>query len=173
MSAHLTEEAFADLLEDAPGPEIAEHLRLCAECRERLEEARAMMAMARSADVPEPSELYWEGFRRGVGQKFAKSRRPWARVVWPAVAALAAGLLYMALPVRQPQPPPIEARLPAWTAFPAAADDPGLEILQAVAVHLEPEAECRELDECVTDLSDEEGGALAELLRREATGRSS
>jgi hypothetical protein len=63
--------------------------------------------------------------------------------------------------------------LAAWSPLPAAVDDPSLEIVESVAAHLEPEAECRGLDDCVADLSDEEGGTLAALLRSEALRRPS
>jgi hypothetical protein len=174
MRTHVSDETLADLLDGAADPAAAAHLGACEPCRERLDEARIGMALARRADVPEPSPLYWEAFPRQVGRRLAEGRRTWRRAVWPAVGALAAGLLFVALPDRPVREPPTgAARLPAWSPLPAADDDPGLEVLQAVAAELELEVECEGLEECVSDLTDEEGGALAEMLRREAPGRSS
>lgn len=175
MRTHVSDETLADLLDGAAAdPATAAHLLSCDECRERLEGARIGLALARQADVPEPPPLFWEAFPRQVGRRLAGGQRPWRRVVWPALGALAAGLLFVALPDRPTQAPSAgAAMLPAWSPLPGADDDPGLEVLQAVAVDLDLEVECEGLEECVADLSDEEGGALAEMLRLEAPGRSS
>jgi hypothetical protein len=174
MRTHVSDETLVDLMDGAADEAAVEHLRSCGECRGRLAGARAGMALALQAEVPEPSPLYWQAFQRQVGRRLTETRRPWARALWPALAAIAAGLAFLALPHagRQVAPTPA-ALLPAWSPLPAADEDPGMDVLQAVAVHLEPEAECSRLEDCMADLSDEEGGALAEMMRREAPGRSS
>ena len=174
MRTHVSDESLMDVLEGAGGSEATGHLGSCAECRERLQEARAGMALAREADVPEPSPLYWETFHREVGRRLAGSPGPWRRVLWPAVAALAAGLWFLALPRPEPEAPaPPAALLQAWSALPGPDEDPGLPLLRAVAAQLEPEAECAPLEECVAELSDDESGALAEMLRGEVPWRES
>jgi hypothetical protein len=174
MSMHLSEEKLLDLLDGAGEATSDGHLRSCEACRARLDEARAGLGLALGAEVPEPSSLYWETFHRQVGRRLVDSHRPWGRWLWPALGAVAAGLVMIALPHRAPDvPPPAPRVLAAWSPLPAAADDPGLEIVESVALHLGPEAECGGLDDCVADLSDEESGTLAALLRNETRRRPS
>jgi hypothetical protein len=174
MTAHMSDESLADLLDAAPDAAADAHLRRCADCRTRFEEARAGLALARTAEVPEPSPLYWQAFQRGVGRRLSQRPRPSRRLAWPAAAALAAALLYVAFPLAPPQAPPAaEPTLPAWSALPAAEDDDGLLILQSVARQLGPDADCQGLEDCVVQLSDEEGDALAEMMRRERSRQSS
>lgn len=174
MSTHLSEARLVDLLDGGSGAESDEHLRSCAGCRAQLEEARAGLALALGAEMPEPSPLYWETFHRQVDRRLVGRGRAWGRWLWPALAAAAAaGLVMVALPQRAPDTPPPAHVLAAWSALPAADDDPSLEIVESVAVHLGPEAECEGLDECVADLSDEESGTLAALLRSETRRRPS
>lgn len=171
----MSDEALMDVMDGAGAAEAGEHLRSCADCRERLEEARAGMALAIEAEVPEPSPLYWEGFSRQLGRRLGAQPRPWRFVLLPAMAAMAAGLtLVMVRPHGESKPlePPV-AFLPAWSPLPAGEEDPGLTALQSVAVDLEPEAECARVEECVADLSDDEGGDLAAMLRREVPRRES
>jgi hypothetical protein len=121
--------------------------------------------------VPEPSPLYWEAFRRQVGRRIqGEGRRTWLRFLVPLAAA--AGLV-VAL-TRPPSAPsnslvPVAASvLPAWSALPAAEDDPGFEVLQAVASSgsdLASSYERGSVQELLSDLSDEESQALAERLK--------
>jgi len=134
------------------------------------------MALAREAEVPEPPPLYWEAFDKKLGRRLAEDRpRRW--MPWTAAAALAAGLAVVVL--RSPQPPaPVAPAAPAvllpeWTPLPPRDEDAGLRVLQSVAAELEPETECVGVEECMADVSDEEGGALVELMRREAPRRAS
>ncbi len=97
-----------------------------------------------------------------------KGRRHWLRFLVPLAAA--AGLL-VALPrVKSPAPvpSPSAAVLPAWSALPAAEDDPGLEALRAIALgdsDLAASYERSSIPELLSDLSDEENQALAERLK--------
>lgn len=172
MRRHLSDEKLWEALEGGASPA---HLGECGECRARLEEAREGLALARQADVPEPPLQYWQGFRRRLGDRLDEPRRVAWRgwLLWPALAALAAGLLFLALPQRgvvTPRRP--SAALPAWSPL-AASDAVGVSLLQAVADDLGPEAECREVEECVSDLSDAQSRELAEMLRQELPGRQS
>jgi hypothetical protein len=174
MSTHLSDAQLMDVL-DGVASERDEHLGECAACRERLAEARGGWSLAQGADVPEPPAAYWETFPRQVGRRLGERPRPWGRWLWPALAAAAAALVLVALPHRDrgpvaPAPAPV---LPAWSALPPATEDPSLAIVESVAAHLEPEAECGGVDDCVADLSDEEGGTLAALLRTETARRPS
>lgn len=173
MSTHLSEAKLVDLLDGVRDAAGDEHLSACESCRERLEEARAGLGLARDAEVPEPAPSYWETFPRQVGRRLEERPRPWGRWVWPALATVAAGLVMIALPHRAPVVTPTAQVLPAWTPLPPVAQDPSLEIVESVAAHLEPEAECGGLDDCVAQLSDEEGGSLAVLVQSEARRRPS
>ena len=64
--------------------------------------------------------------------------------------------------------------LPAWSALPAAGDDPGLEALATLVLDSEASglvASCG-LDSCLLELSDEESQVLVESLRAELEGRA-
>jgi predicted anti-sigma-YlaC factor YlaD len=167
MQTHVSDAELMDVLDGGASAEAKEHLVSCPACRSRLEAARDGMAWAREADVPEPSPLYWQAFPGQVDRRLARERRRFRLALWPGLAALAAGLAFIALPRVDPKvavPAAAAPLLPAWSALPAS-DTLGLGLVQAVVVDLGPEAECAGIDECVADLSDAEGGALAELLR--------
>jgi hypothetical protein len=178
---HLSEEALVDLLDGTGGdPEARAHAAACEHCRARLERAASGLELAREADVPEPSPLFWDSFRRQVDRRIqagdpAPVWRRFAAAPWLAVAAA----LLVAVAVLMPRghaPAPDDARspvLPAWSALPPAEEDPGLALLAVVVpgtTGLGPLAECQGLGDCLTEaaaLSDEESDALTEALQRE------
>lgn len=171
MSAtgHLTEERLLDAVEYGAGAEGRAHIEACAECRARLDEARAGLTLAREADVPEPSPLYWEAFRRQVGRRIVEERPRWHRWLVPLAAATA--VLTLAVPILDgpvPESPAVPV-LPAWSALPPADEDEGLAVLKGLGVaeaDLAAVGESSGLDEALGDLSDEEQDAFADLLRR-------
>ncbi len=55
MSRHLTDERLMEVMEDAADAEARAHAESCAACASRLREARDGLALAREAEVPEPS----------------------------------------------------------------------------------------------------------------------
>ena len=63
---HLNAEELVDLAEGARAESSAPHLAACARCRAQLDELRAMMTAVASADVPEPSPLFWDHFSQRV-----------------------------------------------------------------------------------------------------------
>ena len=174
--SHVPEQRLLDVLEGRGQTDQA-HVEACAQCRARLSEARAGLALAAGAEVPEPSPLYWKSLRGQVSRRLdeERERRPafWRRIsLGPALAAAAvlAGIVTF-LPVagRHPAPPP-ERPLPAWSALPPAEEDEGLDVLRAVApavADASVPAACAGVAECVIDLSDEESQVLADRLRRE------
>jgi hypothetical protein len=134
-----------------------------------VEEAGHGRARALSADVPEPSALYWEAFRRQVGRRLVhEDRTSWRWRLIPLVAA-AAALIVVVPSLRAPRPNPGSraALLPAWSALPPADDDPGLEVLEGFAASQGELLPAREghVAELLGDLSDEESQALADALR--------
>ena len=61
--------------------------------------------------------------------------------------------------------------MPAWSPLPAAEEDPGLPVLQALGPGVAPAVECGGLADCLADLSDEESRDLVRTLRAGAKGR--
>jgi len=177
---HLGEDALIDLMDGVASADAREHAASCLHCRARLEQAVPGLELARQADVPEPSPLFWQSFRSQVDRRIA-GRDPapvWKRfAAGPWLAAAAAVLVAVALLLpRAPAPvsvAPSAPGLPAWSALPSADEDPGLDILAAVvpgAGGLGPLAECQGLGDCMTEaaaLSEEETAVLTEALRRE------
>jgi hypothetical protein len=167
---HLTDEALMDVLDGAQGGSAARHAAVCASCAERLAEARAGLALARIAEVPEPPGLYWQSFPRRVAarlQSAPPSPRRWRAWLVPTLAtalALAAAVAIVPRPAPEPSPSPA-GTLAAWSALPPPEADPGLPVLQAVASDLDPALECGGLAECLADLSDEESDDLVQMLR--------
>jgi hypothetical protein len=179
MASHIPEQKLLDVLEGTGAADRA-HVDGCAQCRTRVAEAQAGLALAVGAEVPEPSPLYWESLRRQVSRRVDEEseRRPafWRRV-WPgpalaaaAAAAVVAGVVSF-LPVAGPHLAPLpEKPLPAWSALPPAEEDEGLDVLRAVAPTVADApvpVGCGSVAECVIDLSEEDSQLLADDLRRE------
>jgi hypothetical protein len=177
---HPADEALMDLLEERGSPAARSHVAECAPCRERVDAARQGLELAMEADMPEPSPLYWESFRRQVGTRIESgegSAPAWRRLLlspWLAAAAAAVAVVVVLLPASPgPQPGPVPSAnvLPAWSALPEAEDDEALALLAAVVPGTEgPMVECQGLGGCMVEaaaLSEEESRDLADALRRE------
>jgi len=171
---HLSDEALMDALEGAGRGPAAGHLASCADCAARLDEARLGLDLTPAATVPEPPGLYWQSFPRQVARRIdaAPLVRPWGPWIargLAATVAIAAAVATMSLPRwgSEPSRPPVKAAqiLPAWSPLPAAEEDPGLPVLQALGPEAVPAVECVGLAECLADLSDEESQDLAQALR--------
>lgn len=171
MTRHLTDEAALDLAEGGADRALLAHAAGCAECAARIEEARAGLALAGSADVPEPPPLYWEAMRRNLERRIAEEPRRAPRWAWLApLLATAAAVAVVALrtgraPVPEPSPEPT---LAAWSALPPVEEDASLEVLEGWVVTT---GDLGSLDEgqgvgaFVAELSEEDMGALADSLR--------
>jgi hypothetical protein len=176
MTKHLAEDALWAAVEGTPTAEALHHLEGCGACRAAVEEARDGLALAESAsEVPEPSPLYWQTFRRQVGRRVAEESAPrdWSRffglrLLLPAAAAatlLLALSIFRGDDVKAPEKP-----LPVWVALPPASDDEGLDVLRGVILvgnDLESPAPCRDVVECLGSLNEAESEELADLLRVE------
>ena len=81
--SHVPEPRLLDVLEGRGATDRA-HVDACAQCRARLAEAQAGLALAAGAEVPEPSPVYWESLRGQVSRRVDEEseRRPafWRRV---------------------------------------------------------------------------------------------
>ncbi len=179
MTRHPSEESRLAVAEGGGGEADRAHVAACPECAAQVEAARAGLALARRAEVPEPSPLYWRAMRRGIGRRIEEDH---ARARWWAwlapLAATAAAVVVVALasgraPAPAARPAPV---LPAWSALPPVEEDASLEVLEGVAV---ADAGLEALDEEVgvgallADLSDEESRALADSLRGAGQGGES
>jgi hypothetical protein len=80
---HLTTIDLVDLAEGRRSPESTPHLAACDQCRHALDEVGAAIALAATADVPEPSPLFWDQFSRRVRDAVAEDdRRSTVTVRW-------------------------------------------------------------------------------------------
>lgn len=177
MRGHVSPEALMDLAEGRGGDDERRHLEACSECRSQAEELRESLRALARVEVPEPSPLYWQAFRRQVGGRLESEERPRRWSFWwlPGLATAAAvvvGLLLLRPPLTSlPSPSVSAALLPAWSPLPAGAQDEGLPVLQGLAVTGELTA-CGDLGGCLSDLSDEDAAAVTAALRSEIEGRS-
>jgi hypothetical protein len=174
MSRHVSDDGLMDVLEGSSRGPAAEHLASCADCAARLADARLGLALAGAATVPDPPALYWQSFPRQVARRIDA---PAAARAWPlwlvrgvvSTVAVGAAIAILARPPLHPGPSPGRTpparTLQAWSALPAAEEDPGLPVLQALGPEVVPAVECGGLAECLADLSDEESQDLVRTLR--------
>ena len=179
MSRHLSDESLLRLAQGGDADGERAHVLACARCAGQVEEARAGLDLARRADVPEPSPLYWEAMRLRIERRIAEEPRRSPVWAWLApVLATAAAVAVVALttgrahaPAGLPGP-----TLPAWSALPPAEDDTSLAVLEGLAVadgDLGTLDEGRGVSAFLAGLSDEEYRALADSLRETGKGGES
>jgi hypothetical protein len=179
MPRHVADDMLMDVLDGAATPETRAHLNECAQCRARVDEARGMLDLAGQAEVPEPSPLYWETFRRQVeGRIAAGEPARWRFKMWTVLATAAASLVLGVTLVQRglpPAPAPESAELlPAWSPLPSDEEDGGLRLLSALGPSpedLRGASGCDAVADCVAVLSDEETRALGDALLVELAGR--
>jgi hypothetical protein len=171
MAKHLSEERLQDVVEGGADEGARAHVTACSACRRRVDEAALGLALAHEAEVPEPSPLYWEGFRRQVGRRIlSEDRTSWRWRLVPLLAA-AAALVVIVPSLKAPRGAPgsLAPVVPAWSALPPAEEDPGWVVLEGLAAsdhELAPPREGRGVAELLGDLSDEESLALTDALRK-------
>jgi hypothetical protein len=179
MRRHLSDESLLRLAQGGEADGERAHVLACARCATRVEEAREGLTLARRADVPEPSPLYWEAMRRRIEQRIAEEPRRSPAWAWLApVLATAAAVAVVALTTGRAHAPAAlpSPTLPAWSALPPAEDDASLEVLEGVAIadgDLGTLDEGRDLSAFLVGLSDEESRALADSLREAGKGGES
>jgi hypothetical protein len=171
---HVTEGELVDLALGGGSRADREHAGSCPACASRLAELCEGVELARKAEVPEPSPLYWEALRRNVSRRIAEEPRSLA--VWGRLLPLlAAGLVVVAIAISAGRVlhPTSEAprAVPSWSALPPEDDDPGLVVLEGVALSdgdLTVWEEGRGLGAFLADLSDADERVLADTLREKA-----
>jgi hypothetical protein len=181
MFGHIRETEWVDVLSEGGDMRQRQHLEDCVTCRQSLDDIREGLTLARMANVPEPSPLYWDIFRRRVGERIAGEHGAPSRAVlslrWVLTGALAVGLLLSAVTLRRGSDPTVQPShlatvLPAWAPLPPAEADEGLSVLAALdSADLEA-ATCRDMALCLADASDTENAQLAKALEEEMKGHS-
>jgi hypothetical protein len=108
---HLSPDELLDLAEGTRADASAGHLTQCAACREQLADLRATLALAMTADVPEPSPLFWDHLSARVRRSVAAEDMPgrpsifrlgFRRWSWQSLAAAGtavAGIVVVAMTV--------------------------------------------------------------------------
>jgi hypothetical protein len=179
MTRHVPDESLPDLAEGHGSEADRAHAAACASCASRLADVRSALGLARRADVPEPSPLYWEAMRRSVGRRIGEEPRRGPRWAWLAPLAAAAALVaVMVLTTGRTQAPSATPapRLPAWSALPDADDDASLVVLEGFAAEdgaLATVDEGGGVGAFLASLSDEDDRALADSLRGGGKGGDS
>jgi hypothetical protein len=162
MRTHLEDDVLLDVLEGRAPAGQARHAAECPSCAGRIADARATLRDLSGAAAPEPSPLFWPGFRARVRAAVEGEPRAarWRGLFAPALiaaAAAVAGVLFMPAVTRAPDPAPAPV---------AVASAP---VLEEAAVDLAGAPEdlvaCPDVAECVASLTDDESRALAEALR--------
>jgi hypothetical protein len=169
MSIHLSDPELMDVLEGTADPASPRHLAGCLHCGARLEHVREGLRWAPEAEVPEPSPLYWEAFRRQVARRIesAEPSLPWVRP--RPLLAVAAALVAVVGLVPTPRPPVAPPAVAVtWTALPALDEDSGLQVFAALSPTSDDLARAGlgcGVQECVAELSGEESRSLEAELR--------
>jgi hypothetical protein len=180
MTRHVADESLPDLASGLGSDAERSHAAACPACASRVAGVRSALQAARSVEVPEPSPLYWEAMRRSVGRRI--DDEPRARASWAWLASLAGAAAVVAVVVldtgrtRTPSSATPAPRLAAWSALPAAEDDPSLVVLEGFASEeagLAALDDARDLGTFLAGLTDEDDKTLADSLRGDAKGGES
>jgi hypothetical protein len=191
--SHLSHDELLAAAEGEAAPR--EHLEACASCRAEVEALAAVLREAASAEVPEPSPLFWQHFQArvtaAVNEEPVGFWRLWPawRVVVPALAVLVLIVLAGRLrsPVTAPQEAPNRQAGAVAVATPAApvedvvGDDESWRVFSALASEADPAGSGfgtpapGGADDAVLQMTDAERGELIRLLKAElarGAGRS-
>jgi hypothetical protein len=193
---HLSPDTLLDLAEGARNERAEAHLAACETCRRDCHELGATLALAKIADVPEPSPLFWDHLSSRISEAVAREGKP-APAGWlgqiPWRLAGAAGtlvtVLAVALILRSTPPPPTtqsgaaapgaEVALAPSEAQATPGDDASLSLLVDLAGDLEWDAAAEAgltvrggvAERAVDDLSHDERVTLLRMLRDAMDGK--
>jgi hypothetical protein len=177
VRSHIQDEEWITLVEDGGDPEQRAHVVSCVACQATLSEVREGWDLAREAEVPEPSPLYWESFRRGVGRRIAQPpafRTASRSLRWALAASVLISLSLSLIALREQAVTrnPGAATLPVWAPLMPSEEDPGVPVLEGLDVADLSHAACSDVSLCLADASEEDGERVAVELRKELKGRS-
>src|ERR1043166_5207100 len=100
---HLTPDELVDLADGTRRPASVPHLSKCDMCRRQVAELRSTLSLAASANIPEPSPLFWDQFSVRVRDAIAATpertgwRWLWARFRWPLAIAAAPAIVVLSV----------------------------------------------------------------------------
>jgi hypothetical protein len=188
---HLTPDELVDVAEGTRRESSAPHFATCEMCRRQVADLRAMMTMAASVEVPEPSPLFWNHFSSRVRDAIAATpersgwRWIWTRVRLPIAIAVAPAILVLSLlAVRVIAPAPAPMSLPlVFVAAPppppeppdaSAADDASFTLLTNLSGDIDVDTAheagltaAGSAEHAVTQMTNDELRELRRLLQEE------
>jgi hypothetical protein len=186
MKHHLSSLELVDAVEGQLASTRHErHLETCDRCRSSVSELRAVMTHVASAEVPEPSPLFWDHFSqrvRAATRDVAPAREAWWSSGWRPIVGVAAVLvaLFLAVEVRQRPGGPGGQRIVASDelsvpAVPsAAAEDESLDVVARMTssmsfeeLQLAAQPTPDATDALVAQLSSRERAELVRLINTE------
>ena len=184
MNTHLSPEEFVEAADGTLPAARISHLEACDVCATELAAVRGVLGeLSGTAEVPEPSPLFWEhmaGRVRAVAAEPEVSIGWWQRLGWRHVAVAATVAAALAVVVmRPPAPVPVEPLSLTADAAPPdvwlpALEDESFDMVIDMASGLEWD-EVRQVaapraglaDVLIQELSPSEREELVRLLRRE------
>ena len=169
MHRHLEDDVLLDVAEGIASVEATRHAEACPDCGARIADARAGLTLAASAEAPDPSPLFWAGFRRRVAADIETApvrARRFGGFVAPALLATAATVGVLSFVPRADAPLVVP---PAPAAIASAVPEIGDSDADVIAASIDDLA-CQDVAACVASLSDEESRALADELRADLDG---
>jgi anti-sigma-K factor RskA len=182
MNEHLRQEEFIDAIEHTLNASRQAHLDGCGECRATVAELGGILKDAGSANMPEPSPLFWDHFSNrvreataletmSVEQPWWHPRQWWRPVAIVASAAAAAALVIVLRPASTPAPTPAPNEIAALVTPP---DDGSWGLVIGLASDLDAKdvrevAKPREgtADAMIAELTPAQRRALAQLIKDE------
>jgi len=193
--AHLSPDAFIDLLDGAVDEASVPHLAQCTDCRTQLEAARSAWMAAHDVEVPEPSPLFWDHLSRRVNTAVAAEPVPSSRwrtgwnwrvalISTAAAAALVGAVALRVPPQRTTTALPAASRPSASTietgptGLEPLPDDPSLTFVADLASNVEWDSAdafgvptVSDADRVVAEMNDDERAELRRLLNEELGSR--
>lgn len=191
---HLSPDDCVSILEGQASPERHAHLEVCPSCHQLVEDLRSVWCVAASAEVPEPSPLFWDHLstriRLAIDAEAAPRPGLWARLLelawgrqpWMVLTGAAAALAVAVIVGSRAWSP--EPAVPPPSAVPTVALDMATQEPDRQAsdeqwdlmVEMVAEVELDQADlglgvgsadRAVDGLSDEERGELVRWLQQE------
>lgn len=182
MRRHLSPEEMLALAEGQAPPD-AGHAARCETCRHQVEDLRAVIRQVQSAEVPEPSPLFWDHLSHRIHDAVVedipprtppRAWAPWLATALPLTAGIALALTALVSVPRTPPTDLFPAVTDAELAGPAPVAEPEWQfligLLDSSAEALEENlaaVEPGDVERLVAELDAGERAALVTLLEDE------